>query len=68
MRLLTYCRRHYYTQVRVMLGDGEDKKAKDTVTYHSWQWDMSMFCHSGWDDHNMQPYASGLYKDSQETW
>ena len=26
------------------------------MTYHSWHWDMSVFCHSGWDDYHLLPY------------
>ena len=37
-------------RVKVNLPTFEDKKGKDTVTYHSWHWDMSVFHCSGWDD------------------
>ena len=37
-------------RVKVNLSTFKDKMAKDTVTYHSWHWDVSVFCHSGWDD------------------
>ena len=35
----------------------KDEKAEDTVTYHSWQWDVSVFCHSSWDEHHLLPYV-----------
>ena len=34
-------------RVKVNLPTFKDEKAKDTVTYYSWHWDMSVFCHSG---------------------
>ena len=43
--------------VKVNLPTFKDEKAKDAVTYHSWQWDMSLFCHSCWDDHHLLPYV-----------
>ena len=27
------------------------------MTYHSWHWDVSIFCCSGWDDHHLLPYV-----------
>ena len=44
-------------RVKVNLPTFKDEKAKDTVTYHSWQWDVSMFHCSSWDDHHLVPYV-----------
>ena len=41
--------------VKVNLPTFKDEKAKDSVTYHLWQWVLSMFCHSGLDDCHMLP-------------
>ena len=27
------------------------------MTYHSWQWDVAIFCHSGWDNQHLLPYV-----------
>ena len=35
----------------------KDKKSKDVVTYHSWQWDVAIFCQSEWDDQHLLPYV-----------
>ena len=35
----------------------KDEKTKDVVTYHSWQWDIAIFCPSGWDDRHLMPYV-----------
>ena len=34
----------------------KDEKSKDVVTYHSWQWDVPIFCHSGWNDQHLFLY------------
>ena len=44
-------------RVKVNLPTFKDKKAKDAVTYHPWQWDMSVFGCSSWDDCHLLPYA-----------
>ena len=44
-------------RMKVNLLTFKDKKAKDTVTYCSCQWDMSVFCHSGWDDCHLLSYV-----------
>ena len=44
-------------RVKVNLPTFKDEKAKDAVTYHSWHWDVSVFCHSGWNDHHWLPYV-----------
>ena len=31
-------------QVKVNLSTFKDEKSKDVVTYHSWQWDVAIFC------------------------
>ena len=33
----------------------EDEKTKDAVTYHSWEWDVAIFCCLGWNDQYLQP-------------
>ena len=38
------------SQVKVNLPIFRDEKSKDVVTYHSWWWDVAIFCWSGWDD------------------
>ena len=43
-------------RVKVNLPILKDKKTKDAVTYHLWQWDVAIFCHSGWDDQHLLPY------------
>ena len=43
--------------VKVNFSTFKDEKAKDTVTYHSWHWDMSVFHPSGWDDQQLLPYV-----------
>ena len=35
----------------------KDDKTKDVVTYCLWQWDVAIFCHSGWDDQHLVPYV-----------
>ena len=34
----------------------KDRKTKDAVTYCLWWWDVTIFCHSGWDDQDLLPY------------
>ena len=43
--------------VKVNLPTFGDEKTKDTVIYHSWQWDVSVFHHSSWDDCHLLPYV-----------
>ena len=43
--------------VKVNLLIFKDKKAKDAVTYHSWQWDITTFHCLGWDDQHLLPYV-----------
>ena len=42
--------------VKVNLPIFKDERTKDAVTYHTWQWDVAIFCHSGWDDRYLLPY------------
>ena len=35
----------------------EDEDAKDTVTYQSWRWDLTMYQCAGCRDHTLLPYA-----------
>ena len=44
-------------RVKVNLPTFKDKKARDTVTYHSWHSDMSEFHCSSWDDCHLLPYV-----------
>ena len=44
-------------RVKVNLPTFKDEKAKDAVTYCSWDWDVSVFHHSGWDDQHFLPYV-----------
>ena len=38
----------------------KDEKTKDAVTYHLWQWDIAIFCHSGWNDQHLLLYVFQL--------
>ena len=42
---------------RVNLPIFKGEKTKDAVTYHSWQWDVVIFCWSCWDDQHLLPYV-----------
>ena len=44
-------------RVKVNLPLFKDKKTKDAVKYSSWQWDIAIFCHLGWDDQHLLPYV-----------
>ena len=35
----------------------EDLPAKDAITYHSWFWDLIVYCHTGCWDHTLLLYA-----------
>ena len=35
----------------------KDKDAKDTVTYQSWRWDLTVYRHAGCRDHTLLPYT-----------
>ena len=35
----------------------EDEDAKDTVTYHSWRWDLMVYHCVGCRDHTLPPYT-----------
>ena len=43
-------------RVKVNLPIIKDEKTKDAVTYHSWQWDVAIFCCSGLDNQHLFPY------------
>ena len=43
--------------MKVNLPIFKDKKTKNAVTYHSWQWHMAIFCLSGWDNQHLLPYV-----------
>ena len=42
--------------VKISMPIFKDEKSKDAVTYHSWQWDVALFCQCPWDDQNFLPY------------
>ena len=42
--------------MKVNLPIFKEEKAKDVVTYHSWWWDVAIFCQSVWDDQHLLPY------------
>ena len=44
-------------RVKISLPIFKDEKAKDAVPYHSWQWDIAIFCHSGWDNQHLLLYV-----------
>ena len=46
--------------MKVNLPIFKDKKTKDAVTYCLWQWDIAIFCCSGWDDQHLLPYVFQL--------
>ena len=35
----------------------KDKDTKDAVTYQSWHWDLTIYCHAGCQDHTLLPYV-----------
>ena len=35
----------------------KDEKTKDAVTYCSYQWDVTIFCHLGWDNQHLLPHV-----------
>ena len=35
----------------------KDEDAKDTVTFQSWRWDLTVYRHAGCRDHILLPYA-----------
>ena len=43
-------------RIKVNLLIFKDEKTKDTVTYHSWRWDIAIFHCSGWDNQHLLPY------------
>ena len=45
--------------VKVNLPIFKDEKVKGVITYHSWQWDVAIFCQSGWDDQYQLPHVFG---------
>ena len=44
--------------MKVYLPIFKDEKTKDAVTYHSWWWDIAIFCHSGWDNQHLLLYVT----------
>ena len=44
-------------KVKVNLLIFKDEKTKDAVTYCSWQWDIAIFCCSGWNNQHLLPYV-----------
>ena len=35
----------------------KDKDTKDAITYQSWRWDLTVYCHAGCWDHTLLPYT-----------
>ena len=54
-------------RVKVNLLIFKDEKTKDAETYHSWQWDVAIFCHLGLDDQHLLLYIFQSYKGSLDT-
>ena len=52
-------------RVKVNLPTFKDEEAKDVVAYHSWHWDMPVFCCSGLDDQHLLPY---VFRSLQGFW
>ena len=51
-------RRHQEeTCMKINLPIFKDEDAKDTVTYQSWRWDLTVYRHAGCRDHTLLPYA-----------
>ena len=51
-------RRHWEeTRMKINLLIFKDEDAKDTVTYQSWRWDLTVYRHAGCRDHTLLPYA-----------
>ena len=51
-------RRHQEeTRMKINLPIFKDEDAKDTVTYQSWRWDLTVYRHAGCRDHTLLPYA-----------
>ena len=44
-------------RVKVNLPIFKEEKTKGAVTYHSWQWDIGIFCQPGWNDQHLLPYV-----------
>ena len=45
-----------HLRVKVNLLIFKDEKTKDTVMYHSWWWDIAIFCPLGWHDQHLLLY------------
>ena len=43
--------------MKVNLPIFKDEKSKDAVTYCSWQWDVTIFHWSRWDNQHLLPYV-----------
>ena len=45
------------THMKINLPIFKDEDTKDTVTYQSWRWDLTVYCHAGCQDHTLILYA-----------
>ena len=45
------------TRMKINLPIFKDEDAKDTVTYQSWRWDLTVYRHAGCRDHTLLPYT-----------
>ena len=51
-------RRHQEeTRMKINLPIFKDEDAKDTMTYQSWRWDLTVYRRAGCRDHTLLPYA-----------
>ena len=43
--------------MKIKLPVFKDEDMKDTITYQSWHWDSTVYCHAGFQDCTLLPYA-----------
>ena len=48
--------------MKIYLPVFKDEDAKDTVTYQSWRWDLTVYWHAGCRDCTLLPYAISPYR------
>ena len=51
------------TRLKINLPIFKDEDAKDTVTYQSWRWDLTVYRRAGCRDHTLLPYAIRSLQD-----
>ena len=54
--------------MKINLPAFKDEDTKDAVTYQSWCWDLTVYCHTGCQDCTLLPMLFVLYKVTQESW